>query len=229
MIDERRTDARPIVRLLIISDRDHHRSEIEHEARNAGFETRVEPDARRAIERDRLDWNPDAVLLDQLLPRGDQYAAIRALRSAFGVMAFVVSDVNDDVYPFVRDVYFAPRQAIIAEARLVNEVLAGRSRYLEFGDLLLDTLSGRASISGRAIELTRDETVILSTLIVNQGAEAPRRTLAAAIGVQRDLDPRIVDVHVIRLMVKLGDASPIRVERTPNRQGYLLVTLPPCR
>ena len=115
--------ARPIVRLLIISDHERHRSELRTEAEQAGFDIRIAPDASRAIESDRLDWNPDAVLLDQLLPRSDQYAAIRALRSAFGVPAFVVSDAGDAAYPFDRDVHLSPRQQIIAEARLFNAVV----------------------------------------------------------------------------------------------------------
>lgn len=50
-VERRVAGARPIVRLLIISDRDPNRSEIEREARNAGFDTRVVPDARRVRDR----------------------------------------------------------------------------------------------------------------------------------------------------------------------------------
>ena len=217
--------ARPIVRLLIISDHERHRSELGTEAEQAGFDIRIAPDASRAIESDRLDWNPDAVLLDQLLPRSDQYAAIRALRSAFGVPAFVVSDAGDAAYPFDRDVHLSPRQQIIAEARLFNAVVTSTRRYLTFGDLKLDTCTGLVTSSGRAINLSRDEATTLSVLIMNQGTGVSRRSLASAIGVQRDLDARIVDVHVVRLMVKLGDASAGHIERTPDRQGFQLTAI----
>ena len=58
-----------------------------------------------------------------------------------------------------------------------------------------------------------------------------RRTLVSALGgLQRDLDPRIIDVHVVRLMVALGAGSPVTVERSHDREGYRLrrVSSPGC-
>ena len=61
--------------------------------------------------------------------------------------------------------------------------------------------------------------------MLNHGEAVARRTLIASIGgVLRDLDPRIIDVHVVRLMVKFGPTSQVRIDRTPDREGYLLRT-----
>jgi DNA-binding response OmpR family regulator len=218
--------ARPIVRMLIISDDEQHRGLLRSEACNDGLDTRVAPDANRAIEAHQTDWTPDAIVVDQLMPRAEHYAVVRALRSAFAVPVFVVSDMpGSATFPFDHGVFFISRLAVIAEIRHLNTLAARDVDRIIAGLLQLDTRKSQAIIHDRVIDLTRDESATLAVLMLNIGESVTRRTLVASIGgVQRDLDPRIIDIHVVRLMVKFGPTSQVRIERTPDREGYLLRT-----
>jgi DNA-binding response OmpR family regulator len=62
--------------------------------------------------------------------------------------------------------------------------------------------------------------------MLNHDEAVSCRTLIASIGgVQRDLDPGVIDVHAARLMVKFGSTPELRIEQTPDREGYLLRTI----
>ena len=218
--------ARPIVRMLIISDDELHRGLLRAEACKDGLDTRVAPDATRAIEAHQTDWTPDAIVVDQLMPRTEHYAVVRALRSAFAVPVFVVSDMPiSATFPFDQGVLFLSRLAVISEIRHLNALAARDVNRIIAGNLQLDTRTSQAILSDRVIDLTRDEAATLAALMLNHGEAVTRSMLIASIGgLQRDLDPRIIDVHVVRLMVKLGPTSQVRIDRTPDREGYLLRT-----
>ena len=218
--------ARPISRTLIISDDEQHRSLLCAEACNDGLDTRVTPDAPRAIESHQTDWSPDAIVVDLLMPRAEHYAVVRALRSAFAVPVFVISDVpGSEVFPFDQGVLFVSRLDVIAEIRQLNALATRGVDRIIAGHLQLDTRASRAIFHDRVIDLTCDEAATLAALMLNLGEAVTRRTLIASIGgVHRDFDPRIIDVHVVRLMVKLGSLPHMRIDRAPDRDGYLLRT-----
>src|SRR6478735_3360710 len=218
--------ARPIARVLIISDDELHRSLLRTEACNDGLDTRVAPDATRAIEVLQSDWTPDAIVVDQLMPRAEHYAVVRALRSVFAVPVFVVSDMPlSSTFSFDQGVFFRSRLAVISEIRQLNALAAREVDLIVAGNLQLDMRSSQAIFHDRVIDLSRDEAATLAALMLNHGEAVARRTLIASIGgVLRDLDPRIIDVHVVRLMVKFGPTSQVRIDRTSDREGYLLRT-----
>ena len=55
------------------------------------------------------------------------------------------------------------------------------------------------------------------------GEAVSRRTLVAAVGgLGFDLDPRVVDIHVVRLMLAIGEDAGVRIMRTADRAGYVL-------
>jgi len=216
--------ARPIVRILIISDDESNRSLLQAEAGRDGLDARLAPDTTRALESHRTDWVPDAIVLDQLMPRAELYAVVREVRSAFAVPVFVVSDVTESsTYPLHQGVLFLSRNAVVHEIRHLIALAARNGGRIAAGNLLLDTRTSRAIFHGRVIDLTWDETAILAALMLNHGEAVSCRTLIASIGgVQRDLDPLVIDVHIARLMMRFGLTTEVRIEQTPDREGYLL-------
>jgi DNA-binding response OmpR family regulator len=138
------------------------------------------------------------------------------------VPVFVVSDVSvSSTSPLNQGVLFLSRNAVVHEIRHLISLAARNAGRITAGNLLLDTRTSRAIFHDRVIDLTWDETAILAALMLNHGEAVSCRTLIASIGgVQRDLDPRVIDVHVARLVVKFGPTSEVRIEQTPDREGY---------
>jgi len=80
--------ARPTNRVFIISDDDLHRGVLRADACNDGFDTCVAPDATRAIETHQTDWTPDAIVVDQLMPRTDgAFSAISIRASSLSMLS----------------------------------------------------------------------------------------------------------------------------------------------
>jgi two-component system response regulator RegX3 len=215
---------RPIVRILIVSDDKSHRSHLQAEAGRDGLDTRLAPDATCAIESHRSGWAPDAIVLDQLMPRTELYAAVRELRSVFEVPVFVVSQVPvPSALPLNQNVHFLSRNAVVNEIRHLIASAALHEGCITVGNLQLDTRTSQAMFNDQVIDLTRDESATLAALMLNHGEAVTRCTLIASIGgVQRDLDPRMIDVHIVRLKAKISPISQVRIDRTADREGYLL-------
>jgi DNA-binding response OmpR family regulator len=210
--------------LLIIVDDEPFRSRLLDLAGDLGIDVRSERAAVEAILAYRATWAPHAIVLDQLMPRSEYYAASRALRSAFGVPVLAVSSetLSTDHIP-EPGVLLLSRTATLAEIRRLCTRTDGGACAHTIGPLVLDRMTGAATHNGMPLRLTPDEVSTLAILMEHEGSIVHRRTLVAAIGgIQRDLDPRIIDVHVVRLMVKLGTGAPVSILRSPDREGYVL-------
>jgi DNA-binding response OmpR family regulator len=213
-----------IKRLLIIVDDRIEQRRLAIEADAAGFDTHFATSSAEAMSSREADWEPDAIVLDQLLPRAEQYATIRRLRSAFGVPLLVASDeIGTQEAPFDRSVVMLSRTSLISEARHVRDEIADEPRTATTGALTLDLDRGEAEAYGRTIVLAPEEAAALRLLMQHAGEYVTRQTLlSAVIQAHRDLDPRIIDVYLVRLMVKLESATPFRVTRSQHFDAYRL-------
>lgn len=210
--------------LLMIADDEPFRNRLLELAAELELDVRSEATAVDAILAYRATWVPHAVVLDQLMPRSEYYAASRALRSAFGVPVLAVTGetLSSDLIP-EPGVLLLSRSAALAELRRLARRIESDASRLTIGPLTLDLLTCTAALNGMPLRLAPDESSTLALLMQHEGSVVHRRTLVAAIGgIQRDLDPRIVDVHVVRLMVKLGSGTPVSIERSQDREGYIL-------
>jgi DNA-binding response OmpR family regulator len=222
-----RIEPSPIKRLLVIVDDRVQRQRLAIEADAAGFDTHFATSAAEALAMEPDDWAPDAVVLDQLLPRSEQYTIIRKLRSAFGVPLLVATDeIGASETPFDRDVVMLSRGSLINEARHVRADAETPPKEIIVGTLTLDTARGVASADGQSVTVSPEEAVALGVLMQRSGEFVTRQTLLSAmIRAHRDLDPRIIDVYIVRLMVKLEKASSLRIVRSQQFDAYKLVEI----
>jgi DNA-binding response OmpR family regulator len=220
-----RIESSPVKRLLVIVDDRVQRQRLAIEADAAGFDTHFAISAAEALGVQPDDWAPDAIVLDQLLPRSEQYAIIRKLRSTFGVPLLVASDeIGASETPFDRDVVMLSRGSLINEARHVRAQAEAPPKEMIVGTLTLDTTRGVASDGGRSITISSEEAIALGVLMQRSGEFVTRQTLLSAlVRAHRDLDPRIIDVYIVRLMVKLESASSLRIVRSQQFDAYKLV------
>jgi DNA-binding response OmpR family regulator len=222
-----RVEPSPIRRLLVIVDDKVQQQRLAIEADAAGFDTHFATSAVEALATQHDDWSPDAIVLDQLLPRSEQYATIRKLRSAFHVPLLVASDeIGASETPFDRAVVMLSRGSLISEARHVHGEDEEPPKEIIVGKLTLNTAHGKASADGRSIAISPEEAVALGVLMHRAGEFVTRQTLLAAmIRAHRDLDPRIIDVYIVRLMVKLEDSTSLRIVRSQQFDAYKLVDI----
>jgi two-component system response regulator MtrA len=216
-------------RLLVIVDDEPFRNRLLALAEELGVQARQETAAIDAILAYRANWMPHAIVIDQLMPRSEYYAAIRALRSAFGVpvLAVTAESRSTDQMP-EPGVLLLGREAAIAEIRRLTHNGASDGAVISIGSLSLDRTGHAATLRGIPLHLPPDEASTLALLMRHAGSVIHRRTLVSALGgLQRDLDPRIIDVHVVRLMVKLGSNAPVSIERSQDREGYILRPIDP--
>jgi DNA-binding response OmpR family regulator len=199
------------VAVLVISDDDRFRRCAEAAFAAHGFSTVLQSNAEDAIHHIRVDWAPDVLVVDLLLPRLDLIRAVRALRSTHGVPIVIVADRG------VPEAVALPgTSAVIEKAETVAE-LAG----------LIEAVSELAAWGGPSVatsSLSRDESALLARLASEPGEVVQRAELMAALrGLSSDDDPRLIDVHLIRLLVKLDGASTWRINQSPTNGGFALV------
>src|ERR1700682_940294 len=86
-------------RVLVVDDERHIRELLEIGLSDEGYEVRSAPDGQVGLQIVR-DWNPDAIVLDVMLPKIDGIALLpmfRKLTEAPIVMLSAKSDVGDKV------------------------------------------------------------------------------------------------------------------------------------
>ena len=91
--------------------------------------------------------------------------------------------------------------------------------------LVIDLQARSISVDGEAVELTRTEFDLLSTLMARPNAALTRRQLIEAVwGPGWIGDEHVVDVHIGHLRTKLNDeAAAPRFIRTVRAVGYGMV------
>lgn len=182
----------------------------------------------------------DVVILDLLLPRRDGWDVCKQLRARSNVPIIVITargDVQDRLLGFElgADDYlpkpFSP-QELLARVRVHVRRARGqvgpdaKAPILRVGDLELSTLSLRATLGGRDLELTSDEFTLLKTLAEHAGRALTREQLLDLTkGGSEDNFERSIDVRISRLRQKLGDDSRSpRLLKTVRGMGYMLAT-----
>lgn len=183
------------------------------------------------------EQQPDAVILDVMLPDGSGLELLRQLRTQHTDLPVLMLSARGEPLDRIlglelgADDYLAkpcdPREltarlrAVLRRTQLPNPV-----RQLETGDLRYSAARGIAMIGQQEISLTLTEGRILETLLAQQGEPVEKQALAiAALGRKLTLYDRSLDMHVSNLRKKLGshpDGSP-RILALRGR-GYLYQT-----
>src|SRR5262245_15950492 len=192
---------------------------------HAGFAVLTAGDGASALQAARTR-HPDLVVLDLGLPRPDGLDGIRALRAAASTPFVVVTARDTELDKLLglelgADDYvtkpFSPRE-LVARVRAVlrrSERAAEPTDRVEVGDLVLDVPRLRATVDGRAVDLTPTEFAILEIMARAPGRVFARSQLLDAVhGIAFESYERAIDAHVKNIRRKL--------EPEPSRPRYLL-------
>ena len=176
---------------------------------------------------------PDLVLLDAGLPDIDGFELCRSVREKHRELPIVLVTARDAEIDIVvgldagaNDYITKPFSMNILLARvrahLRNTESVDPDMPLEVGTLRVDPAAFVATVDGEPVELRRREFELLVLLLREAGRVVTRERLLAEIwDLHWESSTKTLDMHVMTLRRKLGDAIEIA---TVRRVGYRLVT-----
>ncbi len=205
------------------------RDYLEH----AGFAVITAGDGQSALAQARTA-KPDLIVLDLGLPEMDGLDVTRTLRRTSTVPIIMLTARVDESDKLVglelgADDYltkpFSPKE-LVARVRVVlrrAEQAAGTgAEIVRAGDLMLDMPRMKATLAGRAVELTPTEFQLLAALAQQPGRIFTRAQLLDAVrGVAFESYERAIDAHIKNIRRKLEpDAHAPRYVLTVYGVGY---------
>lgn len=213
--------------ILIVDDDALMRRSLAFNLEQAGFHSSTAANAEDALALTQ-QTRPDLVLLDIGLPGMDGLDALKQFKSAFQVPVIFVTarhrnldevvglELGADDYitkPFDVDVLIAHIKAVLRRSSPPEPAAAPES--IQVGDLCLNPATHKVSVSGKPIELSPREFVLLQTL-----AQEPERVfsvddlLARVWGAEFIGQPQVVYVHIRWLREK--------IEADPSHPDFIL-------
>ncbi len=220
--------------ILVVDDERAVRDSLRRALELEGYDVELAEDGEQALRRLEVDPQPDAVILDVLMPGADGLEVCRRLRSIGNEVPVLMLtarseidsrvaglDAGADDYlskPFALAELLARLRALLR--RLGND---DTTDVLRFADLELDTGTREVRRSGELIDLTRTEFALLELFLRN-----PRQVLTRSVIFERvwgyDFGPssNSLDVYIGYLRRKTESGGRSRLIHTVRGVGYAI-------
>jgi two-component system response regulator MprA len=222
------------VKILVVDDERAVRESLRRALELEGYEIELAEDGRAALSRlESEEGQPDAVILDVLMPGVDGLEVCRRLRRTGIRVPVLMLTARDEVENRVAgldagaDDYvtkpFALEELLARVRALLRRTTDGAGELLQFGDLNLDPGTREVRRGERSIELTRTEFALLELFMVN-----PRQVLTRSIIFERvwgydfGFASNSLDVYIGYLRRKTEAAGEPRLIQTVRGVGYAL-------
>jgi two-component system, OmpR family, alkaline phosphatase synthesis response regulator PhoP len=222
-------------RILVVEDNPDLAFGLRNNLEIEGYEVEVRSDGAAGLER-ALDWAPDLLVLDLMLPEMDGYRVLHELRRAGRTLPVLILTARGDETDKVRgfrlgaDDYVTKPFGLLellarVEAlmrRVSSNGAAAAAARDRFGDVEVDRDARSVVRSGAAVPLTPKEYDLLVALIDRGGKVASRVELMREVwGHRAAILSRTVDTHVAELRRKLeADPAHPRHILTIRKAGY---------
>jgi two-component system response regulator MprA len=223
------------VRILVVDDERAVRESLKRALELEGYEIELAADGQEALQR--LEGNgesqPDAVLLDVLMPNVDGLEVCRRLRKNGNRVPVLMLTARDEVENRVSgldagaDDYvtkpFALEELVARIRALLRRASADSDEILRFADLELDPGTREVRRGGEQIDLTRTEFALLELFLTN-----PRQVLTRSIIFERvwgydfGFASNSLDVYIGYLRRKTEIGGRPRLIQTMRGVGYAL-------
>jgi two-component system response regulator MprA len=221
------------VKILVVDDERAVRESLRRALELQGYEVELASDGAEALELLAANGQPDAVVLDILMPGIDGLEVCRQIRrrgDSVPVLMLTARDAVGDrvegldagaddyvVKPFALEELLARIRALLRRASPTGDGV------LRFADLELDTGTREVRRGGDKIELTRTEFNLLELFMVN-----PRQVLTRSIIFERvwgydfGFASNSLDVYIGYLRRKTEAGGKPRLIHTVRGVGYAL-------
>ena len=220
-------------KVFIIEDEEKIIIELSEFLNRYGYETSYSNDFENIVEI-ALKSAPHIILLDINLPYYDGYYICREIRKKSNVPIIVVTSRNSEIDELMSmnlgadDFVTKPYNTQILLARISSLL---RRTYqnidlevFEFNGLKYNMSTSEMEFNNNKIELTKNESRILYTLIKNKEKIVSRNELMKSLW-QNDefVDDNTLTVNINRLRKKLEEIGASDYLQTKRGQGYILI------
>jgi two-component system response regulator MprA len=221
------------VKILVVDDERAVRESLRRALELVGYEIELAGDGSEALYRLEANGEPDAVILDVLMPGLDGLEVCKRLRRAGSRLPVLMLTARDEVEDRVAgldagaDDYvtkpFALEELLARLRALLRRTGAGSGELLRFADLELDPNTREVRRAGEAIDLTRTEFSLLELFMLN-----PRQVLTRSIIFERvwgydfGFSSNSLDVYIGYLRRKTENGGRQRLIHTVRGVGYAL-------
>jgi two-component system, OmpR family, response regulator MprA len=223
------------MKILVVDDERAVRDSLRRALELEGYEIELAGDGREALYRLDSDSQPDAIILDVLMPGLDGLEVCRRLRATGNSVPVLMLTARDAVENRVEgldagaDDYvtkpFALEELLARVRALIRRSNDGTDEKLRFADLELDPGTREVRRGGEQIELTRTEFSLLELFMRN-----PRQVLTRSIIFERvwgydfGFASNSLDVYIGYLRRKTEVGGRPRLIHTVRGVGYALRT-----
>ncbi|MHA7662117.1 response regulator transcription factor [Mycolicibacterium sp. HS_4_1] len=228
------------MRILVVDDDRAVRESLRRSLTFNGYSVELAQDGVEALERISSD-RPDAVVLDDMMPRLDGRGVCRQLRSSGDDLPVLMLTARDSIdervagldagaddylpKPFALEELLARMRALL---RRTGPAEGTESAALTFSDLSLDPVTREVTRGSRSISLTRTEFSLLEMLIHNPRRVLSRsRILEEVWGFDFPTSGNALEVYVGYLRRKTEAEGEPRLIHTVRGVGYVLRETPP--
>ena len=223
------------MKILVVDDERAVRESLRRALELEGYDIELAADGQEALLRLETngDTQPDAVILDLLMPTMDGLEVCRRLRRAGNRVPVLMPKARDEIDNRVAgldagaDDYvtkpFALEELVARVRALLRRTSAGEDEQLRFADLELNPGTREVRRSGDPIELTRTEFALLELFMTN-----PRQVLTRSIIFERvwgydfGFASNSLDVYIGYLRRKTEASDRPRLIQTVRGVGYAL-------
>ena len=210
-------------RILVVEDERDIAALVAYHLTKEGYRVRTAEGGVEALEGVNAE-RPDLVLLDLMLPGFSGYEVLGELRRRpeLAEIPVIVLTARRDEADRVKglelgaDDYvtkpFSPRELVLRVGAVLRRAqappVAGATRVLRGGGIIIDLNAMVVTVNSAAIELTPTEYRLLVTLLERRGrVQSRQQLLELAWDIHARIETRTVDMHVQRLRTKLGSAG----------------------
>ena len=220
-------------KIFIIEDEEKIRIELSELLNRYGYEANYSNDFENIVKI-ALESNSHIILLDINLPYYDGYYICREIRKKSNIPIIVVTSRNSEVDELMSmnlgadDFVTKPYNTQILLARISSLL---RRTYqnmdleiFEFKGLKYSMSTSEMEFDNNKVELTKNESRILYTLIKNKEKIVSRNELMKSLW-QNDefVDDNTLTVNINRLRKKLEEVGAVGYLQTKRGQGYILI------
>jgi two-component system, OmpR family, response regulator MprA len=223
------------MRILVVDDERAVRDSLRRALELDGYEVELAADGREALYRFEAGDNgqPDAVILDVLMPGMDGLEVCRRLRKSGSSVPVLMLTARDEIESRVAgldagaDDYvtkpFALEELLARVRALLRRAGGSSTEVLRFADLELDPGTREVRRGGDPIELTRTEFSLLELFMLN-----PRQVLTRSVIFERvwgydfGFASNSLDVYIGYLRRKTEAGAKPRLIQTVRGVGYAL-------
>lgn len=223
-------------KILIVEDETKIARFVELELMHEGYTVATSGDGRSGLER-ALNWQPDLIVLDLMLPGLSGIEVCRRVRQESDIPIIMLTakdDVSDKVMgldmgaddymtkPFAIEELLA-RIRVLLKRRARGQGGGADSGTLRAGGLTLDKKSYAVAYNGEPIALTKKEFDLLCYLMEHAGQVVTRDMLLNDVwGYEYAGDTNIVDVYIRYLRTKIDEKTGVKYLHTVRGVGYML-------